>query len=162
MYAQRDKKSFMIRLRTSSGVISKSQLHTIYNMAYENKLEKIHLTTRKAVQLHGLNVDQICNIMEEGIHKYIFTRGGGGNFPRNVGLSPLSGVDPDEAFDVTSYAIATNKHFISKITTYHLPRKLKVSYSSSNHDDAYCTVQDLGFIVTLKYGKPYFNVYVGG
>ena len=31
VYAQRDKKSFMIRLRTSAGVISKSQLHTIYN-----------------------------------------------------------------------------------------------------------------------------------
>ena len=162
VYAQRDKKSFMIRLRTSCGVISKSQLHTIYNMAYENKLEKIHLTTRQAIQLHELTVDQICCIMEEGIHKDIFTRGGGGNFPRNVGLSPLSGVDPDEAFDVTPYAVATDKHFISKITTYHLPRKLKVSYSSCNHDDAHCTVQDLGFIATLKDNKPYFNVYVGG
>ena len=162
VYAQRDKKSFMIRLRTSAGVISKSQLHTIYNMAYENKLEKIHITTRQAVQLHGLTVDQICNIMEEGINKDIFTRGGGGNFPRNVGLSPLSGVDPDEAFDVTPYAVATDKHFINKITTYHLPRKLKVSYSSCNHDDAHCTVQDLGFIATIKDGKPYFNVYVGG
>ena len=100
--------------------------------------------------------------MEEGIHKDIFTRGGGGNFPRNVGLSPLSGVNPDEAFDVTPYAVATDKHFISKITTYHLPRKLKVSYSSCNHDDAHCTVQDLGFIATLKDNKPYFNVYVGG
>lgn len=162
VYAQRDQKSFMIRLRTSSGVISKSQLHTIYNMAYKNKLEKIHLTTRQAVQLHDLSVDQVCNIMEEGIHKDIFSRGGGGNFPRNVGLSPLSGVDPDEAFDVAPYAVATDKHFISKITTYHLPRKLKVSYSSSNHDAAHCTVQDLGFIATLKNDKPYFDVYVGG
>lgn len=162
VYAQRDQKSFMIRLRTSSGVISKSQLYTIYNMAYKNKLEKIHLTTRQAVQLHDLSVDQICNIMEEGIHKDIFSRGGGGNFPRNVGLSPLSGVDPDESFDVTPYAVATDKHFISKITTYHLPRKLKVSYSSSNHDAAHCTVQDLGFIATIKDNKPHFNVYVGG
>ena len=162
VYAQRDQKSFMIRLRTSSGVISKSQLRTIYNMAYKNKLEKIHLTTRQAVQLHDLSVDQICNIMEEGIHKDIFSRGGGGNFPRNVGLSPLSGVDPDETFDVTPYAVATDKHFISKITTYHLPRKLKVSYSSSNHDAAHCTVQDLGFIATIKDNKPHFNVYVGG
>lgn len=162
VYAQRDQKSFMIRLRTSSGVISKSQLHTIYNMAYENKLEKIHLTTRQAIQLHDLSVDQVCNIMEEGIHKDIFSRGGGGNFPRNVGLSPLSGVDPDEAFDVAPYAVATDKHFISKITTYHLPRKLKVSYSSSNHDAVHCTVQDLWFIATLKNDKPYFDVYVGG
>ena len=29
VYAQRDKKSFMIRLRTSAGIMSKSQLHTI-------------------------------------------------------------------------------------------------------------------------------------
>lgn len=162
VYAQRDQKSFMIRLRTSSGVITKSQLYTIYNMAYKNKLEKIHLTTRQAVQLHDLSVEQICDIMEEGINKDIFSRGGGGNYPRNVGLSPLSGVDPDEAFDVTPYALSTDKHFISKITTYHLPRKLKVSYSSSNNDAAHSTVQDLGFIATIKDNKPYFDVYVGG
>ncbi len=35
----------------------------------ENKLEKIHLTTRQAIQLHGLTVDQICNIMEASAEK---------------------------------------------------------------------------------------------
>lgn len=162
VYAQRDQKSFMIRLRVSSGVISKSQLNTIYHMANKYKLDHIHLTTRQAIQLHGLSANEVCDIMEEGIHKGIFTRGGGGNFPRNVGLSPLSGVDPDEAFDVTPYAVATDKYFLSKITTYHLPRKLKVSFSSCDNDSAHCTVQDLGFIATIKNNDPYFRVFVGG
>ena len=91
--------------------MSRSQLHTIYHMANKHNLSHIHLTTRQAIQFHGLDVCSICDIMEEGIHNSIFTRGGGGNFPRNVGLSPLSGVDPDEAFDVTPYSIATDNYF---------------------------------------------------
>ncbi|MEG1411659.1 MAG: nitrite/sulfite reductase [Terrisporobacter sp.] len=162
VYAQRDQKSFMIRLRVSSGVVSKSQLHKVYDFAKKYDLPGIHLTTRQAIQLHDLNVDAICDIMEEGIKNNIFTRGGGGNFPRNVGLSPLSGVDMDEAFDVTPYSVATDNYFMSKITTYHLPRKLKVSYSSCPKDAAHCTVQDLGFLATLKGNKPYFRVFVGG
>ncbi len=162
VYAQRDQKSFMIRLRVSSGVLSRSQLHTIYQIANKHNLSHIHLTTRQAIQLHGLDIDAICDIMEEGINNNIFTRGGGGNFPRNVGLSPLSGVDTDEAFDVAPYSIATDNYFINKITTYHLPRKLKVSYSSCSSDTAHCTVQDLGFIATTKDNQPYFKVFVGG
>lgn len=162
VYAQRDQKSFMIRLRFSSGVVTKSQLHKVYEFAKKYNLDGIHFTTRQAVQLHDLDVDGICDIMEEGIKNNIFTRGGGGNFPRNVGLSPLSGVDADEAFDVTPYAVATDKHFMSKITTYHLPRKLKVSYSSCPMDAAHTTVQDLGFLAVMKEGKPYFKVFVGG
>lgn len=162
VYAQRDKKSFMIRLRTSCGVISRCQLHTIYQMANKHNLESIHLTTRQAIQLHDLDVDAVVDIMKTGIEKCIFTRGGGGNYPRNVGLSPLSGVDTEDIFDVTPYALATDKYFLNKITTYHLPRKLKVSYSSSDKDFAHATVQDLGFVATTKNGKPYFKVYVGG
>ncbi|WP_042275220.1 nitrite/sulfite reductase [[Clostridium] dakarense] len=162
IYAQRDKKSFMIRLRLSSGVISKLQLKKVYQIASKYKVEKIHLTTRQAIQLHGLSVDDLCSIMEEALHKDIYSRGAGGNYPRNVGLSPLSGIDIDDAFDVTPYAVATDKHFMSKITSYHLPRKLKVSFSSNYTDTSHCTVQDLGFIATTKDNSPYFRVFVGG
>ena len=162
IYAQRDQKSFMIRLRVASGVLSKSQLNTVYHFATKYDIDKLHLTTRQAIQLHNLSAEDLLSIMEEGIQNDIYSRGAGGNFPRNVGLSPLSGVDPNEAFDVTPYAIATDKHFMSKITTYHLPRKLKVSYSSAYSDSSHCTVQDLGFIATLHNEEPYFRVFVGG
>lgn len=162
IYAQRDQKSFMIRLRVASGVLSKSQLNKVYHFATKYGIDKIHLTTRQAIQLHNLSAENLLSIMKEGIESDIYSRGSGGNFPRNVGLSPLSGVDPNEAFDVTPYAIATDKHFMSKITTYNLPRKLKVSYSSSYSDHAHCTIQDLGFIATMQNGEEYFRVFVGG
>ncbi|MGL5243985.1 MAG: nitrite/sulfite reductase, partial [Sarcina sp.] len=92
----------------------------------------------------------------------IYTRGGGGNFPRNVAMSPLSGVDSEEIFDVSSYAAAVGNYFLQKIYTYKLPRKLKVSFSNSNSDDAHCTVQDLGFLAVERDGEKYFRVYSGG
>ena len=74
----------------------------------------IHLTTSEAIQYHELYIDQVCEIMKEGIELDIYTRGSGGNFPRNVAISPLSGVDKDEAFDVTPYALAVDNHFLRR------------------------------------------------
>ncbi|MDD5877884.1 MAG: nitrite/sulfite reductase, partial [Clostridiales bacterium] len=54
VYAQRDQKSFMIRLRFSSGVVTKEQLHKVYEFAKEYNLDGIHITTRQSIQLHDL------------------------------------------------------------------------------------------------------------
>ncbi len=162
VYSHRNGKEFMIRLRIPSGIITLEQLHIVYDFAEKCNLEKIHLTTREAIQLHGISIDQVCNIMEEGIKKGIYTRGGGGNFPRNVAMSPLSGVDPEEAFDVTPYALAVNKYFMERIYTYKLPRKIKVAFSSSNEDFAHCTVTDLGFLAVNCGSEKKFKVFLGG
>ncbi|MGL6106634.1 nitrite/sulfite reductase [Romboutsia sp.] len=162
IYAQRDQKSFMIRLRVSCGVFSREQLHKVYEVAKKYNLEKVHLTTRQAVQLHDLSIDNVCDIMEECIHKDVFTRGGGGNFPRNVAISPLSGVDIDDKFDIVPYALACDNHFIKNSYTYNLPRKLKVSLASNDKDESHCTVQDLGFIAVKNGTDECFKVYFGG
>lgn len=162
IYAQRDQKSFMIRLRVSCGVFSREQLNMIYSIAQKYNIDKVHLTTRQAVQLHDLSIDDVCDIMEECIHKNIFTRGGGGNFPRNVAISPLSGVDKDDKFDVVPYALACDNHFIRNSYTYKLPRKLKVSLASNNKDCSHCTVQDLGFVAVKDGAKECFRVFFGG
>ncbi|MEG0295360.1 MAG: nitrite/sulfite reductase [Clostridium sp.] len=162
VYSHRGGKELMIRLRIPSGIIKKSDLKQVYEWAKRYNLDKVHLTTRQAIQYHGIQIDDVCEIMKEGLDKDIFTRGSGGNFPRNVAISPLSGVDPEEAFDVTPYAVAAGKHFLEKIYTYKLPRKLKVSFSNSQADDAHCTVQDLGFLAVNKDGKESFTVYSGG
>ena len=117
VYAQQDQKSFMIRLRTPSGLISKEHLNLILSYVHKYGLEKVHLTTRQAVQLHDLDIDSVCDIMEDGIDHDLFTRGGGGNFPRNVSLSPLAGVEKAEAFDVTPYALQVGNYFLCLLYT---------------------------------------------
>ena len=152
----------MVRLRIPSGVTSIEQLKLVRDYVKKYNLEKIHLTTRQAIQLHGMNIDDICDLMRDGLDVNLFTRGSGGNFPRNVALSPLSGVDVNEAFDPTDYALAVGNNFMRKINTYKLPRKLKVSFSNSNEDTAHCTVQDLGFLAVKKDNENYFKVYLAG
>ncbi|BCZ46735.1 ferredoxin--nitrite reductase [Clostridium gelidum] len=162
VYSERSKKEFMIRLRIPSGITNINQMNWLCGIAEKYELDKFHLTTREAIQYHNLSIDQTCSIMKDGIDNDIYSRGGGGNFPRNVAMSPLSGVDKSEAFDVTPYALAVNNHFLSKITTYKLPRKFKVSFSSNNDDLGHCNVTDLGFLAIIKDNKKYFKVYMGG
>lgn len=162
VYAHRDQKHFMIRLRILSGVLSKEQLQLVEQFAQKYAVPIIHFTTRQAIQYHGISLDHVCSIMEEGMLHNLYTRGAGGNYPRNVAMSPLSGVDPNEVFDVLPYAMAANAYFLQRINTYHLPRKLKVSFSNSVEDTAHCTVQDLGFMAEMYEGKPYFRLYSGG
>lgn len=162
VYAHRGGEEFMIRLRIPSGMTDVREMKLVRDIAEKYGLGGIHFTTRQAIQLHGLDIDPICDIMKEALELDIYTRGSGGNFPRNVAISPLSGVDKYEAFDVTPYALAVGNHFLERIYTYKLPRKLKVSFSSSEEDEAHCTVQDLGFLAVNKGGKEYFRVYLGG
>lgn len=49
--------------------------------------------------------------MEEALYNDIYTRGSGGNFPRNVALYLLAEVDLNEVLDATPYAIDGEKHF---------------------------------------------------
>lgn len=162
VYAQRGGEKFMIRLRIPSGVLSFTHLNFITELVKQYGLKHIHLTTRQAIQLHDLDFGQICDIMEESINHGLYTRGGGGNFPRNIALSPLSGVEINEAFDVTPYALLAGNYIMEKMTEYHLPRKLKIAFSNNEKDSANCTINDLGFIAVRKDGKPYFKVFIAG
>jgi ferredoxin-nitrite reductase len=162
VYAQRGGKEFMIRLRVLSGVLDFKTLELINEFVKDYDLPDVHLTTREAIQLHNLKFDDVISIMERSLHSNLFTRGGGGNFPRNVSLSPLSGVERGEAFDVTSYAVLVNKYFVSRMNSYRLPRKFKVAFSNNQNDTANATIADLGFLAINQEEKNYFKVYIGG
>lgn len=162
VYAQRSGQEFMIRLRLLSGVLKVDQLRLIYDYARKYKLDRIHFTTRQTIQLHDMDITEICELMEAALTHDIYTRGGGGNYPRNVSLSPLSGVAIDEVFDVTPFALLVNEHFLEDITSYHLPRKLKVSFSNNDKDTGRATINDVGFMAVNEQGKPYFKLYLCG
>lgn len=162
VYAQKGGKTFMIRLKTPSGIITKEHMRLIQSYVKKYNLERIHITTRQAVQLHDLDIDAVCDIMHDAIDHDLFTRGGGGNFPRNVSMSPLAGVEKGEVFDVTPYALLIGDYFTSNASTYHLPRKLKVAFSSDLKDSGCATIDDVGFMAVEKDGEAYFKLYLAG
>lgn len=162
VYAQRGGEKFMIRLRIPCGIFDFNNFKLIGSYLEKYNLEYAHFTTRQAVQLHDLDIDTLCDIMEDAIINGLYSRGSGGNFPRNIALSPLSGVDKEEAFDVTPYAKAAGAYLMENITKYKLPRKLKIAFSGSNRDTANATLTDLGFVAVKQGNKQFFKVYIAG
>ena len=158
-YAQRGGQAGMLRLRLCGGRVTKHYLKFITDSIDKYKIEKIHLTTCQSIQLHNLSGETICSLIEEAWDNDIITRGGGGDYPRNVMVSPLAGVEIGEIFDVTPYANAAADYLLGFIKAVKLPRKLKVCFSNSVKNYPHATFRDLGFVTTPE-GK--FDVYSAG
>lgn len=158
-YAQRGGERSMLRLRLSCGEINMDYLKFIADSVKKYKIDMVHLTTCQTIQLHNLTEDTVCALSTEALEHGIITRGGGGDFPRNVMASPLAGVEKDEYFDVTPYAKEAARYLLGFIKMVKFPRKLKVCFSSDKGNVTHATFRDLGF-VAKENGT--FDVYAAG
>ena len=97
-------------------------------------------------RLFPVGIFDMVSLMREALQKGIITIGGGGDNPRNVMSSPLSGADSRETFDVLPYAEAVSDYLLSRMTELHLPRKLKVAFSNTEENLTHANMRDLGFV----------------
>lgn len=158
-YAQRGGTKSMLRLRLTGGEITKENLKFIADSIEKHDISLAHLTTCQSLQLHNLSAEQVCELVEASFDHGIITRGGGGDFPRNVMCAPLSGVQKGEYFDVLPYAKEAADYLLGFIKTVKLPRKLKVCFSNCAENVTHATFRDLGF-VAKENGT--FDVYSAG
>ncbi len=131
-------KASMLRLRMTGGCVTKEKLKFIADTIRKYNLKKAHFTTCQTIQLHDLDGSIVADIMEQAMDMGIITMGGGGDFPRNVTCSPLSGVEKDEYFDVRPWAKAAGEYLMGFIRAEKMPRKLKVAFSSSPKQPVPC------------------------
>lgn len=158
-YAQRGGNRSMVRLRMPGGRLTKEKLKFVAESIEKHHIDMAHFTTCQTIQLHNLQPEAIYDVIEHALDVGIVTRGGGGDFPRNVMVSPLSGVEKDEYFDVLPYAEAAGEYLLTFVKGPKLPRKLKVGFSNSPSNQTHATFRDLGF-VARKDGS--FDVYSAG
>ena len=158
-YAQKGAKASMLRLRMNAGRFTKEKLNYVCSAIQEHKVTHAHFTTCQTIQLHDLQPEQIFPIMENALDVGIVCMGGGGDFPRNVMCSPLSGVEKDEYFDVMPYAEKTAEFLLGFIKAEKMPRKLKVCFSNSKKNMPHATFRDLGFVAKEN---GLFDVYSAG
>lgn len=158
-YAQRGGEASMLRLRMPGGRITKEKLKFLADSIERYNVKRAHLTTCQTVQFHDLGAEAVCDIMEQAMNVGIVTRGGGGDFPRNTMVSPLSGVEQGEYFDVLPYAEQAGDYLMGIIKTVKLPRKLKVGFSNSPVNVTHATFRDLGFVAR---SNGTFDVYSAG
>lgn len=162
VYPQKKDGAFMVRPRTYSGIVNLKQLVAIHSLAKTYAKEPLHLTTRQSFQFHNVALKDTWNIIETLLPLGIITVGAGGNSIRNISIPPLSGVDPDELFDVTPYAAEATNYALSLDGMNTLPRKYKIAFSGDQRDTAKAKFSDLGFIAVIKDGVQGFAVYGGG
>ena len=158
-YAQRGAESVMLRLRMAGGRATKERLRFISKSIRQYHISLMHFTTCQAIQFHNLDLEAVTALATEALDYNIITRGGGGDNPRNVMVSPLSGVEMGEYFDVLPYAEAAGEYMLGFIRTRKFPRKYKCCFSNSPANRPHATFRDLGFTANPD-GT--FDVYSAG
>ncbi len=162
VYEQRQKGSYMIRIRCAAGIVSPDQLRTISRLANEYGSGRLHVTTRQELQIHDCRLENIVPALRTLADAGLSSRGGGGNTVRNITASWNAGIAPEEVFDVTPCAVELTSRLVALSDSWELPRKFKIAFSNGPDDNALATVNDLGFIATEKKGQSGFRVYVAG
>lgn len=156
----------MQRIKIPSGFILSEQVRQIAKIVelYVGS-GHAHLTTRQDIQIHFVKIEDIPTILRMLADVGITTKEACGNSVRNITSSYLSGINPDENFDVLPYAVYCTRYFLRHPLSSTLPRKFKISFSESEEDLAYSRIHDIGCIAQKRTnGKEEFGfrIYVGG
>ncbi|WP_026966494.1 HEPN domain-containing protein [Algoriphagus terrigena] len=166
IYGQRQEGVQMIRIKLPYGRATSAQLRRICKVSEEYSIGRLHITTRQDIQIHFVSLDRTPELWAELEKDDVTLREACGNTVRNVTASETAGIDPKEPFDVTPYADATFRYFLRNPICGEMGRKFKMSFSSSEDDNALSYLHDLGFIAKVKNidGKEVrgFKVMLGG
>lgn len=162
VYEQRERETYMVRVKTYGGEIEPKQLGILADYADKYANNQLHITTRGGVQLHYTKLDDLCEILENLHSIGLTSRGGGGATVRNINADILSNIANDCVFDVIPYANALTTKMLGLKDSFHLPKKFKFAFSASSADRAMATITDVGFIAKIEDGKKGFEVWVAG
>lgn len=162
VYEQRERETYMVRLKTYGGEITPNQLKILADYADKYANNKLHITTRGGIQLHYVKLENLCEIIENLHSIGLTSRGSGGATVRNINADILSNIAKDCVFDVLPYANALTTKMLGLKDSFYLPKKFKIAFSASSADRAMATITDIGFIAKMKGSKKGFEVWVAG
>jgi sulfite reductase beta subunit-like hemoprotein len=166
IYGQRQDDVQMIRVKIPQGILNGEQLRALGRVARTWTRGLGHVTTRQNVQFHFVRMDDVPAAQRTLAEAGLTTREACGNTVRNITACPMSGVCPDEPFDVTPYGEALTRTFLRNPICQALPRKFKIALSGCPHDCAMAAFHDIGLIARAREtdGRREigFKVVVGG
>ena len=178
--------SFMIRARIPGGLLTTAQWLGMDRIATQHANQTIRLTTRQAIQFHGVIKRNLKETVADINRSTLDTIAACGDVNRNVMSPPLPTLSSIHR-EVQAYAEDLSGHLMPKTRAYHeiwldgkklepseaetepvygdtyLPRKFKAAFVIPPQNDVDVFTQDLGFITIIRNGKiAGFNVTVGG
>ncbi len=162
VYGQRQPGVHMIRTKIPGGLLTVTQMRQLAAVADEFGGGKGHLTTRQNVQYHFVPLANVPDMLHRLADVRLTSREACYNTVRNITACPLSGLLPDEPFDVHPYAQRTAFAFLHKELTDSMPRKFKIAFSGCPEDCMMTHIHDIGLRAVIRDGQRGFRVVVGG
>ncbi len=182
-----DHHQFMIRSKMPGGQLTAAQYLTHDAIADEFGSGTLRLTTREAIQLHGVLKDDIRDTLRRLNHALVTTLGACGDIVRNVLACPAPTADPQRQA-VQHFAFELTRALYPRTNAYHqiwldgeeliddhvveeplygptyLPRKFKIAiaYAGDNCVDVY--TNDVGLVAIFDDQQQLtgFNLLAGG
>ena len=180
---------FMVRIRAPGGVLSSEQWLEMDRLAREYTTGSIRITTRQAIQFHGIlkwNLKKSIRTINDAL---LTTLAACGDVNRNIMCNP-NPYQSEVHAEVFEWSTRISDHLSPKTNAYHeiwldgekivdsnadeaeqepiygkvyLPRKFKIGVTVPPTNDVDVFSQDLGLIAIYEEGKlKGFNVAVGG
>jgi len=177
--------SFMIRARVPAGILTTGQWRNLDRIAVQRANGTIRLTTRQAVQFHGVIKSKLKAAIAGINQSMMDTIAACGDVNRNVMAPPLPDLSAIHR-TVAGHAKALSDHLTPATRAYYelwidgqrageepdvepiygdtyLPRKFKTAFVVPPRNDTDVFAQDLGYIAIVEDGElAGFNVTVGG
>ncbi len=157
---------FMVRVRINSGIMNTKQARVIAGISNKYGRGTIKITSRGSIQFYWIRLEYLPDIFKQLDAVGLSTFEACGDCPRTIVGNPLTGIDPHELIDTSDLVKQLNDFFLLNRDFSNLPRKFKISISSSVYNPAHKEINDLSFTPSVKVidGKEIigFNVWIGG
>ena len=156
---------FMLRLRVTNGILNAHQLNVIASIVARYAEDgSCDITTRQNLQLRGILISDLPEILRRLKDADIETIQSGFDNPRNVTGNPLAGIDPKEIIDTRPYTLELENYLTKNgegnPEFSNLPRKWNTAVAGSH--DNFLLHNDIIFHPVIKEGELGFSVWVGG
>jgi ferredoxin-nitrite reductase len=160
--------SFMLRLRVPGCILTAHQMRGLAQMSSDWGSGRADITTRGNLQIREFQPKDIVRVLTKVDALGMTSRGAGADNIRNITASPLTGIDPEELYDVAPLAEAMHYYILNSRDLYGLPRKFNIAFDNGGAVSVLADTNDIGF-VAVKVGEGrdipagvYFRVLLGG
>ena len=157
----RKKGTYMIRPRFFESKIDIEDFEYLLDVVQKYCDKRLHLTTRQDFQLHGIEKENLPELLEAISKRGFFTKATCGDSTRAVITPETTGFE-EEVFDVSPHAKIVTDYILNGREFMHLPRKYKIAFSNKEENSLYAKINDIGFQAVIQDGEKGFRVYVGG
>lgn len=156
-------RQFMMRIRTSGGCLSLAQAQTLGRVAQKYGQDYIDLTTRAAVELRYLDIENIPALLSELEHVGLTSFQTGVDNIRSILMDPLDGASDDSLLTCKPLVKEMEALFLkNEAWIASLPRKFNTAITGALQNRCNVFGQDCGFVLAQKEGVFGFSPFLGG